>query len=156
MNLLNLNFEPFDLLTATRTDDSQGGGLNTWSVGGTFDGVAVSATSTHANPKEQTAKHAEAATADPAYTILTKRAVLLPFHAVVRRAGDGMIFRVMSDAKDAKTPKGSRLDLRILAAEKWRLPDGDSWAAPETPSGENSSSDTTADSGETEAQNDES
>lgn len=131
MSLLDLNFEPFELLTATRTDDGQSGGHNTWTVSGNFDGVAVSAISTHANPKEQTAKHAAAATADPAYTILTKRAVLLPFHAVARCVGDGMIFQITSDAKDAKTPKGSRLDLRMHAAVKWRLPDGDSWAETE-------------------------
>lgn len=126
MNLLDQNFEPFDLLTSTRTDDGQGGGLNTWTVGEGFLGVAVSALSAHANAKDQTAKHAGAPAADPEYTLLTKRATLLPFHAVVRRAGDGMIFRITSDAKDAKTPKGSLLDLRMHAAEKWRFPDGGS------------------------------
>lgn len=131
MSLLDLNFEPFNILTATRTDDNQGGGYNTWTVGEGFAGVAVSALSAHANAKDQTAKHAGAPAADPEYTLLTKRATLLPFHAVVRRAGDGMIFRITSDAKDAKTPKGSLLDLRMHAAEKWLLPDGSSLAETE-------------------------
>lgn len=128
MSLLDLNFEPFNILIAAQTDDNQGGQRNTWTVGEGFSGVAVSALSAHANAKDQTAKHAGAPAADPEYTLLTKRATLLPFHAVVRRAGDGMIFRITSDAKDAKTPKGSLLDLRMHAAEKWRLPDGSSLA----------------------------
>ena len=131
MSLLDLNFEPFNILIASQTDDNQGGQRNTWTVGEGFSGVAVSALSAHANAKDQTAKHAGAPAADPEYTLLTKRATLLPFHAVVRRAGDGMIFRITSDAKDAKTPKGSLLDLRMHAAEKWRLPDGGSLAKTE-------------------------
>ena len=126
MSLLDLNFEPFNILTAVQTDDNQGGRRNAWTAGEEFYGVAVSALSAHSNAKDQTAKHAQAPAADPEYTLLTKRSTLLPFHAVVRRAGDGMIFRITSDANDAKTPKGSLLDLRMHAAEKWRLPDGGS------------------------------
>lgn len=119
--LLEKNFEPFEILACTKTDDGIGGGSCTWTVSGSFDGTAVIAQTAHAAAKDQTVQHANAQSAEPKYTLLTRRAVLLPFHTVIRRISDGRIFRTLSDPDDAKTPKGSHLDLRMHAAEEWKL-----------------------------------
>lgn len=119
--LLDQNFEPFDILTPAGTDDRIGGRSCTFTVSGSFQGIAVITQTAHAFAKDQTVQHANAQSAEPAYTLLTKRAVLLPFHTVIRRTSDGRIFRITSDADDARTPKGSRLDLRMHACEEWKL-----------------------------------
>ena len=119
--LLEKNFESFDILTPAETDDGIGGRSAVFNVSGGFQGVAVIAQTAHAAAKDQTVQHANAQSAEPAYTLLTKRAVLLPFHTVIRRTSDGRIFRTLSDPDDAKTPKGSHLDLRMHACEEWSL-----------------------------------
>ncbi|HBI84800.1 MAG TPA: hypothetical protein DDX71_00715 [Ruminococcus sp.] len=117
-----LKLEPFERLTASRTDDSQGGRHAAWSVSGTFEGCAVIGQTARAHAKDTTKQHANMELAEPTYTIFTKRGTLLPFHAVVRRVKDGRVFRITGDGADAMTPKSSRLDLRMHAAEEWRLP----------------------------------
>ena len=119
--LLDQNFEHFDILTPAETDDGIGGRSAAFTVTGGFQGVAVIAQTAHAFAKDQTVQHAQAQSAEPAYTLLTRRAVLLPFHTVIRRTSEGRIFRITSDADDAKTPKGSHLDLRMHACEEWSL-----------------------------------
>lgn len=121
MNILQQNFEPFEILSAARTDDHQGGRHAAWTVSDTFDGVAVLQQSAHGAAVDQTVQHANAHMAEPKYTVLTRRSVLLPFHTVIRRVSDSRIFRITSDGTDAQTPKGAFLDLRMFAAEQWRL-----------------------------------
>lgn len=115
-----LKLEPFERLTASRSGDNQGGRHAAWSVSGTFEGCAVTGTRAHA--KDTTTQHANMELAEPTYTLFTKRSTLLPFHAVVRRVKDGRVFRITGDGADAMTPNSSRLDLRMHAAEEWRLP----------------------------------
>ena len=121
MRLLEKNLESFELLTAARTNDNQGGRHAAWSVSGTLDACAVVAQSPHAHARDQTEQRANADHAEPVYTVLTKRSVMLPFHAIIRRVKDGRCFRIISDGTDAETPKGALLDLRMFAAEQWRL-----------------------------------
>ena len=120
---MRLKFESFERLTNTRTPDGRGGFHSAWSVSGTFDGLAVIAESRGAAAKNTAANLADAPQAKPIYSLLTPRAVLLPFHAVVRRVRDGKVLQITGDAADFETPTGSRLDLRAHPAEQYRLPD---------------------------------
>lgn len=125
--VLEKNFEPFERLTAKRTQDSRGGFHTEWSVSGGFSGVAVIGQALHDRARQTSVNAAQEEIPKPMYSVLTRKAVTLPFHAVIRRQRDGKCFRILSEAFDFETPKGGRLDLRAHAAEEFRLPDGASW-----------------------------
>lgn len=125
--LLNKNWESFEILTNTRTPDGRSGYASEWSVSGTFSGIAVLGQTMHDRARETGVTAAQHDISKPCYSLLTSRAVTLPFHAVVRRTRDGKCFQVTSGAFDAGTPNGAKLDLRMHAAEEYRLPDGASW-----------------------------
>lgn len=121
--ILERNFKPFTRLLPVRTSDGRGGSVTDWQIAETVDAVAVSAQSPHGHADKTATTHANAPDAKAEYTIFTRKAVCLPFHAVLRREKDGRIFRILSDAADTETPDGARLDLRMYAAEEWRLPE---------------------------------
>lgn len=135
--ILERNFEQFELLLGTRTADGKSGFHTVWSVSGTVDAVAAIGQTVHDRARSTETVIANAELPKPLYSILTKRSVLIPFHAVLRRVRDGKIFRITNNADDAKTPNGAKLDLRMHSAEEYRLPDASSWAQTET-EGENS------------------
>lgn len=56
------------------------------------------------------------------YTVTTKKSINLQYHDVFRRESDGKIFRVTSDGDDKKTPKSASLNMRVVTAEEWSLP----------------------------------
>lgn len=55
------------------------------------------------------------------FTILTRKAVVLQFPDIVKRASDGKYFRITSDGKDNRTPNSAGLDLRAVEAEEWEI-----------------------------------
>lgn len=55
------------------------------------------------------------------FTILTRKSVVLQYPDVVKRVSDGKYFRITSDGKDNRTPKGAGLDLRAVEAEQWEI-----------------------------------
>lgn len=132
--LLQKNYEPFDILTNTRTPDGRSGYVSEWDVSGSFSGIAVLGQSSGDRARENGVNMAQHEIPKPMYSLLTSRAVTLAFHAIVRRRRDGKCFRVISDAQDAKTPNGAKLDLKMHAAEEYRLPDAASWK-PKPPTG---------------------
>lgn len=130
--ILEKNFEPFDILLNEHADDGRGGRTSLWSVSGGFSGVAVIGQALHDRARQNSVNAAQEEIPKPLFSVLTRKAVTLPFHAVIRRQRDGKCFRIASEAFDFETPKGGRLDLRAHAAEEFRLPDGASWK-PVTP-----------------------
>ena len=122
MSRLTDNMEDFELLVCTRTQDGQSGSHTAWTVGGTFRGCMVISQTSHEAPKDRTAVRADAQLPAQPYSLLTRRSVSLPYHAVIRRVRDGRVFRILNDPSDAQTPKGAKLDLRMSAAEVYRLP----------------------------------
>lgn len=119
--ILEKNFTAFTRLLPIRASDGRGGSVTEWQEAETVDAVAVSTQSPHGHASKTVTTHADAPDAKAEYTVFTRRAVSLPFHAVLRREKDGRIFRILSDAADTETPAGARLDLRMYAAEEWRL-----------------------------------
>lgn len=125
--ILEKNLEPFELLKSTQTDDGRGGRRNLWAIAGEFDGAAVIGQALHDRARQTDVTQAQEHTAKPMYSLLTRKAVSLPFLSWVRRKRDGKTFRIKSDPADACTPIGARLDLRMHAAEPLPLPDPDNW-----------------------------
>lgn len=56
------------------------------------------------------------------YTVTTKKSINLQYHDVFKRKSDEKIFRVTSDGDDMKTPKSASLNMRVVTAEEWSLP----------------------------------
>lgn len=118
MRILRKNMEQFCRMIKSRTPDGQSGSSGAWTEGESFQACAV---------RDQTGRKAQSSEkggkpdAIAGYSVLTVRAVMLPFHAVIKRQRDGLILRITNDGQDAQTPEGARLDLRMVFAEEWRL-----------------------------------
>lgn len=122
--ILEKNFTNCTRLLCTKTADGRGAMTDTWSTGETVQLVFTSTQSPHGHANKTVTDSAQRQDAVAEYTVFSRRAVSLPFHAVIRREEDGRIFRILSDAADTCTPKGAKLDLRMYAAEEYKLPDG--------------------------------
>lgn len=116
MNLLDSAFEPFARMTKTAVSDGYGGFSSTWETGETFQAAVTFDSSLEA-------RVAAVNGVKNLHKIITRRAVTLNFHDVVKRLSDGAYFRVTSDGKDKKTPAPATLDMRVVTAEEWRLTD---------------------------------
>jgi hypothetical protein len=58
------------------------------------------------------------------YTVHTLKSMVLQYHDVFRRLRDGKIFRVTSDGDDKYSPASSTINMNIVTAEEWVLPNG--------------------------------
>lgn len=117
MSLLTDAMEPCTMLDKRTAPDGYGGVTTTWTDGAEFRAAAVLDTSTEAKMAEQ-----QGVTA--LYTVTTGREVNLQYNDVFRRQRDGKVFRVRSDGDDKLTPHSTRLNMRQVSAEEWRIPDG--------------------------------
>lgn len=111
MSLLSDAMEACVLLNRQTTLDDYGGFVNTW-----VDGAAFQAAITFDNSMQ--ARIAEAQGVYSLYTVTTARNVVLQYHDIFRRAGDGKLFRVTSDGDDKYTPASTSLDMRQVTAEE--------------------------------------
>ena len=102
------------IVTRSEVADGRGGTKTTYT-----DGEEIEAAFTWDDSTEKDI--ADKDTAIPGYTITTKRDVILQYHALIRRASDGQIFRVTSNSNDNKTPLCSSLNMRQVTAEAWEL-----------------------------------
>ena len=121
MSLLSANMTAFCVMTPTRTPDNQSGNNTTWTEGTAFQACAVPAQSRMQAAKSPLTQHAAKPDPDPEFTVFTERAVLLPFHTVIKRRSDGKVFRITSDPAETAAPNGAQLNLRMHAAEKYRI-----------------------------------
>lgn len=117
MSLLSENMEPCVILNKVTELDGYGGFINKWARGAEFQAAIVYNTSLEA-------KVAEKSGVKDLYTVTTRKNNYLEYHDVFQRESDGQIFRVTSDSKDNKTPKGAGLNMRQVSAEEYILPDG--------------------------------
>ena len=124
MKLMSLNMEPFSLMEPTSAPDGESGTVTTYTAGTPFQAAALIGQTAQSVVSNRGAQTAQMPDPKQQYAIYTSRAVSLPFHAIVKRLSDGQFFRITSDPTDSMTPKGALLDLRLYAAEKWKMPDG--------------------------------
>ena len=57
------------------------------------------------------------------YRVYVPKEVDLDYHEVFKRLSDGVYFRVTGDGTDDRTPSTSDLNMRLITAERWELPD---------------------------------
>lgn len=115
MSLLLNAMEPCHHLDKiTTTPDGMGGYIPSYTPGGEFKAAIVFNTSLEA-------RRAQAEGVKSLYTVTTPRSVVLDYHDVFIRDRDGKVFRVTSDGDDKYTPKSTRLDMRQVTAEEWKL-----------------------------------
>ena len=115
MSLLSETMTACTMITETITDDSYGGTKPIWIDGKTFNAAITLLSSNEvisAQKKEVEAK----------YNVITERDENLQHHDVFRRETDGKIFRVTKNGDDDKTPESAGLNMRLVTAEEWKLP----------------------------------
>ena len=117
MSLLTEFMSDCEMLDKTTTEDSYGGFVPTWTPGASFKAAITFDTSIEARVADKQG-------VSSVYTVTTLRSVVLEYHDVFRRKEDGKIFRVTSDGDDKYSPKSSTLDMRVVTAEEWSLPNG--------------------------------
>lgn len=114
MSLLDEAFERFTIINKITANDGYGGISTSWEDGATFDGAMVFDASTQM-------KVAQSAGVTSAYTLTTRRNIVLEYRQILRRESDGKIFRVTSDGDDRFTPASATLDMRQVSCEEWVL-----------------------------------
>ena len=114
MSLLENAYEDFTILNKSIIDDGYGGVTTTWTDGATIQGAMVFDNSAQM-------KTAMAAGYKAAYTLTVKKHIELDFHTVIRRESDGVIFRLVSNSDDKKTPESAGLNMRQYSAEEFTL-----------------------------------
>lgn len=119
MSLLDETTEPCIMLDKTTVRDGYGGFVYKYVEGAPFSANFSLDIST-------LAKVAEKQGAKNLYTITTKKKVTLMHGDVFRRESDHKTFRVTSDGPDKKTPNSAFINMRVVSAEEWSLPDGQS------------------------------
>lgn len=117
MSLFSMALEPFTVLDKTTTSDGYGGMINTWTDGAIIQATASLDVSTQA-------KIGAVQGLTSVYTVFTNKSVNLQFHDVIRRNRDGKVFRITSDGDDKATPSSASLDMRVVSAEEWVIPNG--------------------------------
>lgn len=117
MSLLEEAYEDYTILDKVTTADGYGGIETTWKDGATIQGAMTFDMSLEA-------RKAQAMAVSSVYTLITKKAIVLSYHDVLRRERDKKIFRVTSDGDDSYTPASASLDARRVTCEEWRLTDG--------------------------------
>lgn len=116
MSLLEDAYEDFTIINKSIVDDGYGGVETVWTDGATIKGTMVFDNSAQM-------KTAMAAGYKAAYTLTVKKHINLDFHTVLRRESDGVVFRLVSNSDDKKTPNTAGLDMRQYSAEEWVLSD---------------------------------
>ena len=117
MSLLTEQMKDCTIIDKTTTADGYGGVKTSWVDGAPFTAAISFDTSMEARIGGAQSEISK-------YTVVTPRAIVLRYHDVFRREKDGKIFRVTSDGDDKETPQSASLDMRVVTAEEWSLPNG--------------------------------
>ena len=115
MSPLSEAMQDCTILDKITVPDGYGGKIDRY-----VDGATTQAAIPLMSAMEQMA--AQSRNSKAIYRIITNKSVNLQYHDVLRREEDGKIFRVTSDGDDNKTPNSATLNMRVVDAEEWSLP----------------------------------
>ena len=110
MSLLSEQMTTCYIMDKTTEPDGYGGVITTWKEGAEIEAAISYDTSMQA-------RLAEKQGVTSLYTIVTKKSVKFRFHDIIKRASDGVIFRITSNGDDNKTPESAGLNMRVVSAE---------------------------------------
>lgn len=114
MSLMDEAMENFIIINVAKVDDGIGGYKTVYSDGATIKGALEFLNSIEG-------RKAEAQGVTSIYNLYTKKNIILENHEILRRVGDGKIFRITSDGDDDYTPNSASLNLRMVSVEEWEL-----------------------------------
>lgn len=114
MSLLNDAMESCTMLDRRIVDDGYGSYVTVWTEGVHFDAAVTFDTSVEA-------RIADKQGVTSLYTVTTNKTIILQYHDVFKRNGDGKVFRVTSDGDDKYTPNSAAINMRQVTAEEWVL-----------------------------------
>lgn len=117
MSLLEEAMENCIMIDKITKPDGYGGTIDTWVDGAEFQAAISFDVSTEARIGEKQG-------VTNLYTVVTGRNTNLQYRDVFRRLSDNKIFRVTSDGDDKKTPNSAGLNMRVVSAEEWNIPNG--------------------------------
>ena len=117
MSLLSQAMSDCVFLNKTVVDDGYGGYITTWTEGATFQAAITFDSSIEARTAEKQG-------VTSLYTVTVDKAMMLDYHDAFKRVEDGKVFRVTSDGDDKFTPDSASLNMRVVTAEEWSLPNG--------------------------------
>ena len=117
MSLLTEAMEECIMMDKRTTSDGYGGFITEWVDGATIKAAIVFDSSMQA-------RIADVQGVKALYTITTQKNINLQYHDVLRRLSDGKIFRISSDGDDKRTPSSAALNMRVVSAEEWSIPNG--------------------------------
>ena len=115
MSLLAEAFESCVILNKTSTPDGYGGYNLAWTEGTEFQAAIVFDSSIQA-------KIAENQGVKDLYTVITRKSTTLSFNDVFKRLSDGKTLKVTSNGQDKKTPDSAGLNMRVVSAQEFELP----------------------------------
>lgn len=115
MSLYTKALEKFVFVNKARVPDGESGYITTWTDGAEFEAAATLNDS-------MVSKLAQAQGVTAVYKVYTKKIVTLEFNDVIKRKKDNKVFRIRSDGDDKKTPDSATLNMRVVAAEEWVIP----------------------------------
>lgn len=116
MSLLSEAMEQCTMIDHVTVADGYGGTIKRWQDGAEFLAAIAYNDSTEGAV-------ARVAGVTDLYRVTTGRGVVLQYHDVFRRESDGKIFRVKTDGDDNATPRSAALNMRVVRAEEWIIPD---------------------------------
>lgn len=105
---------PCVMIEKRSVPDGEGGFTTEWAEGAEFMAAIVRSSTMEVRIAEQ-----EGFT--NAYTVTTSKSARLDFHDVFKRASDGQVFRVTSNADDVQTPAQATFQFQQVSAEEWAL-----------------------------------
>lgn len=116
MSLLSENMTTFSRIEQTLAPDGEGGSNVTYEAVGTFQ-AAVATVSRREGTEGEAMRNVTT------YQITTRRSEELTYHQIIRREKDQKYFRITSNGKDRTTPLSAGLDMRVVSAEEWQMPE---------------------------------
>lgn len=115
MSLLEEQMDNCIMKDKTSIPDGYGGTKSQWVDGAPFKAAVTLDTSMESRLAEQQG-------VTNIYTVITQKSVNLQYHDVFVRQSDKKTFRVKSDGDDKKTPNSAGLNMRVVTAEEWEIP----------------------------------
>ena len=115
MSMIEESMEACAIMQKVRAPDGEGGFTTQWTEGAGFRASITFDTSLQARVADKQG-------VSSLYTVTTAKNAKLEFHDVIKRLGDGKIFRITSDGDDKQTPARAVFGQYLqVTAEEWKL-----------------------------------